>query len=41
MGALNPARLEEFRRRFRDMPHDSFEGAVPPFLYGTHYSTPG
>ncbi|KAG2501969.1 hypothetical protein HYH03_000465 [Edaphochlamys debaryana] len=41
VGALNPTRLEEFRRRFNDMPHDSFEGAVPPFLYGTHYSTPG
>jgi hypothetical protein len=24
------------------MPHDSFdEGGIPPFLYGTHYSTPG
>lgn len=41
VGALNPSRLEEFRRRFHDMPTDSFEGAVPPFLYGTHYSTPG
>ncbi|EFJ53179.1 hypothetical protein VOLCADRAFT_46335, partial [Volvox carteri f. nagariensis] len=41
VGALNPTRLEEFRKRFRDMPHDSFEGSVPPFLYGTHYSTPG
>jgi factor associated with neutral sphingomyelinase activation len=29
-------------RRFREMSSDSFnEGATPPFLYGTHYSTPG
>ncbi len=42
VGALNPVRLEEFRRRYADMRHDSFgEGAGPPFLYGTHYSTPG
>ncbi|GFH08813.1 BEACH domain-containing protein, partial [Haematococcus lacustris] len=42
VGALNPARLKDFKKRFRDMPHDSFqEGDVPPFLYGTHYSTPG
>jgi hypothetical protein len=28
--------------RYEDMPHDSFEaGGVPPFMYGTHYSTPG
>ncbi|GLI70367.1 hypothetical protein VaNZ11_015146 [Volvox africanus] len=41
VGALSATRLEELRQRFRDMPHDSFEGSVPPFLYGTHYSTPG
>lgn len=38
VGALNPERLETFRRRFREMPKDGFP---PPFLYGTHYSTPG
>lgn len=28
--------------RFHEMSSDSFaEGALPPFLYGTHYSTPG
>lgn len=42
MGALQPGRLAEFQRRFRDMPADALEGAcVPPFMYGTHYSTPG
>jgi len=43
VGALNPARLQDFRKRFRDMPADSFEeeGGIRPFMYGTHYSTPG
>lgn len=28
--------------RYREMQTDAgFEGSVPPFLYGTHYSTPG
>ncbi|CAM6118833.1 unnamed protein product [Calypogeia fissa] len=39
IGALNPARLEIFRERYAQMPHD--DPASPPFLYGTHYSTPG
>ena len=34
IGALNPKRLDEFKKRYRDMP-------APKFLYGTHYSTPG
>ena len=38
VGALNASRLEYFRERFRSMPVD---GSPPPFLYGTHYSTPG
>ena len=37
IGALNPTRLETFRRRMREMPKEM--GA--PFLYGTHYSSPG
>lgn len=41
VGALNAARLADFRQRYTEMATDSFEGAVPPFLYGTHYSTPG
>lgn len=42
VGALNPARLADFRKRFRDMPSDALaDGFPPPFLYGTHYSTPG
>ena len=37
IGALNSSRLETFRRRMREMPKEM--GA--PFLYGTHYSSPG
>ena len=37
IGALNPTRLEVFRKRMREMPKEM--GA--PFLYGTHYSSPG
>ena len=37
IGALNPQRLDLFRSRFKEM-----RGAEEaPFLYGTHYSTPG
>jgi len=39
IGALNPSRLEGFRRRMRDMPPEIHHGH--PFLYGTHFSTPG
>ncbi|RYY33227.1 hypothetical protein EON62_04445, partial [archaeon] len=39
IGALNPARLEALLTRYREMPRG--EGMDPPFLYGTHYSTPG
>lgn len=39
IGALNQSRLESFRMRFKEMPRgDDFD---PPFIYGTHYSTPG
>lgn len=34
IGALNPSRLEDFKKRYKDMQE-------PKFLYGTHYSTPG
>lgn len=37
-GALNPRRLAMLRERFADMAGFSAE---PPFLYGSHYSTPG
>jgi factor associated with neutral sphingomyelinase activation len=40
VGALNADRLAVFLQRFRDMPPESDMGH-PPFLYGTHYSTPG
>jgi factor associated with neutral sphingomyelinase activation len=40
VGALNPARLADFRRRFKDMPPEE-ELGMPAFMYGTHYSTPG
>ncbi|KAL3683862.1 hypothetical protein R1sor_001884 [Riccia sorocarpa] len=39
IGALNPARLALFRERYSQMPQG--DPANPPFLYGTHYSTPG
>lgn len=39
LGALNEARLRAFRARYEDMPRE--EGMDAPFLYGTHYSTPG
>ena len=48
IGALNPVRLEEFRKRYEEMKevHDELEDAewpmaAPPFMYGCHYSTPG
>lgn len=42
VGALNPERLEFFKTRYEVMPDgDEVEGMPPPFLYGTHYSTPG
>ncbi|GAX76319.1 hypothetical protein CEUSTIGMA_g3765.t1 [Chlamydomonas eustigma] len=42
VGALNPDRLADFRKRYKDMMCDQFDdSAVPAFMYGTHYSTPG
>jgi hypothetical protein len=42
MGAQTPARLQEFRRRYKDMASLPPEMEVgTPFMYGTHYSTPG
>jgi len=42
IGALNPKRLEHFLNRFESMPDaDEDCGIPPPFIYGTHYSTPG
>ena len=42
MGALNPNRLEDFLERFETM-GDSLGGGlcggIPPFMYGSHYST--
>eukprot|EP01035_Chromulina_nebulosa_P016922 gene16922-22413_t len=41
IGALNEQRLEYFLDRFYSMPpEDKQMGLPPPFLYGTHYSTP-
>jgi factor associated with neutral sphingomyelinase activation len=39
IGALNPERLQMFRRRMKEMPVEISHGK--PFLYGTHYMTPG
>lgn len=38
VGALNSERLANFKARMREMPQE-IEGG--PFLYGTHFSTPG
>lgn len=41
-GALNQERLQYFKQRLESMPpQDKALGVPPPFLYGTHYSTPG
>ncbi|KAG6550710.1 hypothetical protein Mapa_007807 [Marchantia paleacea] len=39
VGALNPSRLTLFQQRYLQMPQG--DPSSPPFLYGTHYSTPG
>ena len=39
IGALNKSRLKKFQERMQEMPQE--EGVDAPFLYGTHYSTPG
>jgi hypothetical protein len=42
VGALNSERLKYFKDRFLSMPPaEPAMGIPPPFLYGTHYSTPG
>ncbi|KAH9258104.1 hypothetical protein BASA81_003667 [Batrachochytrium salamandrivorans] len=49
IGALNEARLKQFQSRYNEMltmtshnnGHDEDENNHVPFLYGTHYSTPG
>ena len=48
VGALNPQRLTFFRERLNSMSTVTAESSAagtapfpPPFLYGTHYSTPG
>lgn len=42
IGALNADRLKYFKERYYSMPPaDPSFGLPPPFLYGTHYSTPG
>lgn len=35
IGALNPTRREFFQERYNSWEHDQ----IPPFHYGTHYST--
>ena len=42
VGALDQKRLEYFLERYNNMPPgDPSNGIPPPFMYGTHYSTPG
>jgi factor associated with neutral sphingomyelinase activation len=43
VGALNPARLAQYRMRHREMAQDAgmHPASEPPFMYGTHYSCPG
>lgn len=37
MGAQNPERLEQFRKRYKEW--DDPHGETPPYHYGTHYSS--
>jgi len=39
MGALNPARLEQVTERYKQM--DTIDSDIPPFHYGSHYSSAG
>ena len=39
IGALNSARLARFLERYEQMPRGE-DAMEPPFMYGTHYSTP-
>ena len=39
MGALNPARLEQVTERYQQM--DIIDSEIPPFHYGSHYSSAG
>ena len=41
VGALNEERLRVFVKRYEEMKEDGVNGPVPPFLYGSHYSTVG
>lgn len=42
VGALNEERLQSFLERYESMVEmQDAEGVMPPFMYGTHYSTPG
>eukprot|EP01041_Mallomonas_annulata_P001754 gene1754-3385_t len=41
IGALTPARLDHFKQRYTNMIAAATPSSPPPFLYGTHYSTPG
>jgi len=40
IGALNENRLKGFKERYQHMLSDP-DSQIPPFLYGTHYTTPG
>jgi len=37
MGAINPQRLSDFMARYASYAESQVE--VPPFMYGSHYST--
>ena len=39
MGALNPARLDQVTERYQQM--DTIDSEIPPFHYGSHYSSAG
>ena len=40
MGALSPNRLEQVLERYRTF-SDGMDEGTPPFMYGSHYSSPG
>ena len=42
LGALNPRRLATLRERYAEMQGGGgLSPPEPPFMYGSHYSTPG
>ena len=39
MGALNESRLRDYLERYNSFAENEALGNIPPFMYGSHYST--